>query len=80
MADGGLLVYSTCTIEQSENHYLVEEFLSKHPDWERCPFTHPQSGEVVAELQLLPQVDGVDGFYICALRKKRKGRALIKKR
>ena len=70
VADGGLLVYSTCTIEQSENHYLVEEFLSKHPDWERCSFTHPQSGEVVAELQLLPQVDGVDGFYICALRKK----------
>lgn len=66
---GGQMVYSTCTIEQAENHYLVEEFLAAHPEWQRAGFKHPLTGEVVDELQLLPQVDNVDGFYICVLRR-----------
>lgn len=65
--EGGRLVYSTCTIEQAENHYLIEEFLAKHKDWRRVPFAHPLTGEQVEELQLLPQIDHVDGFYICVL-------------
>ena len=68
--NGGRMVYSTCTIEQSENHYLVEEFLAKHPEWQRVPFVHPRTGEEVTELQLLPQVDEIDGFYICVLERK----------
>ena len=68
--DGGRMVYSTCTIEQSENHYLVEEFFTKHPEWQRVPFVHPRTGEEVTELQLLPQVDEIDGFYICVLERK----------
>lgn len=68
--DGGRMVYSTCTIEQSENHYLVEEFLTNHPEWQRVPFVHPRTGEEVTELQLLPQVDEIDGFYICVLERK----------
>ena len=64
---GGRLVYSTCTIEQAENHYLIEEFLKANPDWRRAPIKHPLTGEPVEELQLLPQNDGIDGFYICCL-------------
>ena len=64
---GGRLVYSTCTIEQAENHYLIEEFLAKHSGWRRVPFAHPKTGALVEELQLLPQADNVDGFYICVL-------------
>ncbi len=66
----GRLVYSTCTIELAENHYLIEEFLRQHPDWQRESFAHPLTGAAVDELQLVPQQDGVDGFYICALRRK----------
>ena len=65
--DGGRLIYSTCTIEQAENHYLVEEFLQARPEWQRVPFKHPLTGVLVDELQLLPQNDGTDGFYICIL-------------
>lgn len=66
----GTLVYSTCTVEYSENHYLVQKFLEKHPEWEYAGVRHPLTGEKLEELQLLPQVDGIDGFYICALKKK----------
>ena len=52
----GKLVYSTCTIEQSENHYVVVKFLEEHPNF-----------ELVSERQLLPQRDGVDGFYMALL-------------
>lgn len=70
--EGGRLVYSTCTIEQAENHYLIEEFLTQNSQWQRVPLTHPLTGEMEEELQLLPQRDGVDGFYICVLERKQK--------
>lgn len=65
----GRLLYSTCTIEASENHYVVEAFLAQQPQWRRLPFPHPRTGELVEELQLLPQQDGIDGGYICLLQR-----------
>lgn len=70
--EGGRLVYSTCTIEQAENHYLIEEFLTQNSRWRRVPLHHPLTGEAVEELQLLPQRDGIDGFYICVLERMEK--------
>lgn len=67
---GGRLVYSTCTLEQAENHYIPTEFLENNPTWQYAGFNHPLTGEAIDELQLLPQRDGIDGFYICALVRK----------
>lgn len=67
---GGKLVYSTCTLEQAENHYIPAAFLENNPEWEYGEFKHPLTGESINELQILPQRDGIDGFYICVLQRK----------
>ena len=67
---GGLLVYSTCTIVKEENSDVIVDFLAKHKDFEYAGITHPLTAVQSNELQLLPHRDRVDGFYICALRKK----------
>ena len=69
-APAGCLLYSTCTLEPAENHDLTAGFLRDHPEWERVGFKHPLTGERVEELQLYPQHDGIDGFYLALLARK----------
>jgi len=54
---GGVLVYSTCSLEPEENSELVKQFLAANPK-----FT------LETERQLLPFVDGVDGAYVAKLK------------
>jgi 16S rRNA (cytosine967-C5)-methyltransferase len=67
---GGVLVYSTCTIDPSENDEVVEAFLTRHPE-----FTLEQTGSFLPVkrpdkmVQLYPQRDGTDGFFIARMRK-----------
>ena len=67
---GGVLVYSTCTIDRSENDAVVEAFLARHPE-----FTLEQTGDFLPVkrkeqmVQLYPQRDGTDGFFIARMRK-----------
>ena len=68
---GGVLVYSTCTLEERENGKQIELFLQNHREWKQSGFVHPRSKEVVKELQLYPQRDGVDGFYLTLLQKEK---------
>ena len=69
---GGLLVYSTCSLELEENDAQVEEFLARNPDWTLEP---PPAGAVPPEtldrgfLRVLPQVHGSDGAFAARLRR-----------
>ncbi len=56
---GGVLVYSTCTLEPEENERVVEDFLSDHSDFR---ITHPH-------LQLLPHQTGNDGVFAVRLKR-----------
>ena len=55
---GGVLVYSTCTINPHENEEIVSSFLRSHPNF-----------MVEETKQLLPHINGTDGFFICRMRK-----------
>lgn len=56
--NGGVLVYSTCTILKQENEEQITNFLKTHPDF-----------RLVAEKKLLTHIDGGSGFYIAKLKR-----------
>jgi 16S rRNA (cytosine967-C5)-methyltransferase len=69
---GGLLVYSTCSLETEENDAQVERFLGEHQHWQLEP---PPAGSVPASvldagrLRVLPQKHGTDGAFAARLRR-----------
>ncbi len=73
VAPGGLLVYSTCSLETEENDAQVETFLSDHSEFTLEP---PPEGTVPAavldagRLRVLPQRHGTDGAFAARMRRR----------
>ena len=58
LAPDGALVYSVCTISRAEGDDVIEAFLREHDDF-----------SVEERVQLRPDRDGTDGFFIARLRR-----------
>ena len=68
---GGILVYSTCTMEECENAAIVENFLRTHTDFvlEETGGFLPVQKTTEHMVQIMPETDGPDGFFIARMRR-----------
>jgi 16S rRNA (cytosine967-C5)-methyltransferase len=80
---GGVLVYSTCSLEPEEGQRQIEAFLASEPAFERLALSAPEIGADPAwitpkgEVHSLPfhlplepaALSGIDGFFIARLRR-----------
>ena len=69
---GGRLVYSTCTIDPSENEEQVRAFVGRHPEFRVVtPDVRFPAGMTVGDWGALsvPTRTGMDGFFLCAMQK-----------
>ena len=67
---GGLLCFSTCSLEPEENEVQIEAFLAGDPRFHRDPGPAPAELLTAAgDFQSLPQRHSVDGAYAARLRR-----------
>ncbi len=80
---GGMIVYSTCSLEPEEGEQQIEDLLSRNPAIERVPLQEADAGDPRAltrrgDIRTLPfhfphddpRLAGCDGFFASRLRRK----------
>ena len=70
--DGGVLVYSTCTMEPEENFGIVRYFLERHPEFSVEPanaYVPPALVATDGYVETFPHRHGVDGSFSIRLKK-----------
>lgn len=74
---GGILVYSTCTVEKEENILLIDRFIEENPGFKLIGiedrFQNRDGLDTLEHgyIQLFPNIHDTDGFFIAKMRKER---------
>ncbi len=71
LKEGGILVYSTCTLNPAENGDVVEKFMKEHPEFIAVDFAFEGLESKGGCLTLMPHIHNTDGFFIAKLKKRR---------
>ena len=67
---GGVLLYSTCTVNKAENEAVVSRFLAENEGFTTEEFSVGEIKSDGGKLTLMPHVHGTDGFFVAKLRRK----------
>ncbi|MBR5539949.1 MAG: 16S rRNA (cytosine(967)-C(5))-methyltransferase RsmB, partial [Clostridia bacterium] len=72
---GGVLQYSTCTLNPAENEQIAERFLGEHPEFSPrvLPLTtcFEAAGRISSHtITFFPHIHKTDGFFIAGFQKK----------
>ncbi|WFS18783.1 16S rRNA (cytosine(967)-C(5))-methyltransferase RsmB [Pseudomonas sp. 905_Psudmo1] len=67
LAPGGILLYATCSVLPTENSETIAAFLARTPDAQEVAIAGEFGLQPAHGRQLLPQLDGHDGFYYAKL-------------
>ena len=71
LAEGGEMVYSTCTVRKAENEDVVRKLLENHPELELAELPEPLGSVFKGGMAaIFPKHFGSDGFFIAKLRKR----------
>lgn len=85
LKSGGILVYSTCSLQPEEGEWQIRDFLLQHPEMTRVPIKSEEVGGLShilnedGDIRCLPhhqvgeendKPGGMDGFFACRLMKK----------
>jgi len=69
LAQGGILLYATCSVLMAENQNNLAQFLAVHTDAREQPIAADWGHIQTPGRQLLPGENGMDGFYYARLMK-----------
>ena len=69
LSDGGMLLYTTCSVLIEENDRQIGHFLSAHPDAEAMAIEAEWGRCCAHGRQILPGEQDLDGFYFACIRK-----------
>ena len=66
---GGILVYSTCTLNKDENEKNVLRFLSENKNFEALDFEIDKIKSQKGMITLMPHINNTDGFFVAKIKR-----------
>ena len=69
LRSGGVMLYSTCTLNDMENRAVVDKFLSENADFRAVDFKVGNERTDRGTFTFLPHIHHTDGFFVAKLKK-----------